>query len=256
MRAPEVGGKDFSMPRFFVPSENFKDNEVRIQGEDAFHIARALRMAVGDGLTVCDMHGAEYCCTLSRIRDEECVCEILSKTEGKTESPLFISLYMAYPKGDKLETVTQKAVELGACEIVPFLSSRCVKKPKPEKADRENERLTRIAEEAAKQCGRSRLVKILPSHTYADALKRAKEADAVLFCYEGDGARSLKEVLSSLNNISSLAVIVGSEGGFSLSEVDLAKDMGAYIVNLGPRILRCETAPSYILSSISYEFEL
>ena len=245
------------MPRFFVPSENFSDNEVRISGEDAFHIARALRMAVGDFITVCDMHGAEYSCTLSRIRDDECFCEILSKSEGKTESPLFISLYMAYPKGDKLEMVTQKAVELGASEIIPFLSSRCVKKPKPEKADRENERLTRIAEEAAKQCGRSRLVKILPSHSYSEALNRAKESDAVLFCYEGDGTRSLKEVLSSLNNsIRSLAVVIGSEGGFSLSEVDLAKESGAYIVNLGPRILRCETAPSYILSAISYEFEL
>ncbi|MBR5139792.1 MAG: 16S rRNA (uracil(1498)-N(3))-methyltransferase [Clostridia bacterium] len=257
MRAPGVGGKDYSMPRFFVPSENFTDNEVKISGEDAFHIARALRMAVGDTLTVCDMHGAEYSCTLSRIRDEECVCEILSKTEGRTESPLFISLYMAYPKGDKLETVTQKAVELGASEIVPFLSSRCVKKPKPEKADRENERLTRIAEEAAKQCGRSRLVRILPSHSYSEALKRAKDADAVLFCYEGDGARSLKDILSSLDDkVRSLAVIVGAEGGFSLSEVELAREIGAHIVNLGPRILRCETAPSYILSSISYEFEL
>lgn len=245
------------MPRFFVPSENFSENEIRIIGEDAFHIARALRMAVGDALTVCDMHGAEYSCALTRIRDDECSCEILSKTEGTTESPIFISLYMAYPKGDKLETVTQKAVELGASEIIPFLSSRCVKKPKPEKADRENERLTRIADQAAKQCGRSRLVKILPSHSYEDALKRASESDAILFCYEGDGARSLREVLSTLNNsIKSVAVVVGSEGGFSLSEVEKAKSIGAYIVNLGPRILRCETAPSYILSAISYHFEL
>ena len=245
------------MPRFFVPSENFSENEVKITGEDAFHIARALRMAVGDSITVCDMHGTEYFCTVKKIRDSECNCEIISKSEGKTESPLFISLYMAYPKGDKLEVVTQKAVELGASEIIPFESSRCVKKPKPEKAERENARLTRIAEEAAKQCGRSRLVKILPSLSYSEMLESAKKSDAVLFCYEGDGAKSLKEVLSSFdNNIKTLAVIVGSEGGFSLAEAESAKQSGAYTVNLGPRILRCETAPSYVLSAISYHFEL
>ena len=244
------------MPRFFVPSDNFSESEVRITGEDAFHIARALRMAVGDSLTVCDMHGAEYNCKITKIRDSECTCDIISKSEGKTESPVFISLYMAYPKGDKLEIVTQKAVELGASEITPFESSRCVKKPKPEKAEREHARLCRIAEEAAKQCGRSRLVKINPSLSYTEMLENAKKSDAVLFCYEGDGARSLKEILSSFNNIKSLSVIVGSEGGFSLSEADAARESGAILVNLGPRILRCETAPSYVLSSISYHFEL
>lgn len=244
------------MPRFFVPSDNFSDSEVKVTGEDAFHIARALRMAVGDSLTVCDMHGAEYDCKITKIRDSECTCDILSKRDGKTESPVFISLYMAYPKGDKLEIVTQKAVELGASEITPFESSRCVKKPKPEKAEREHMRLSKIAEEAAKQCGRSRLVKINPSLSYSEMLENAKKSDAVLFCYEGDGARSLKEVLSSFNNIKSLSVIVGSEGGFSLSEAEAASESGATLVNLGPRILRCETAPSYVLSSISYHFEL
>lgn len=246
------------MPRFFVPSDNFSENnKVKITGEDAFHIARALRMAVGDDLTVCDMHGSEYSCVLTRIRDEECECDILSKCEGKTESPVFISLYMAYPKGDKLEVVTQKAVELGASEIVPFESSRCVKKPKPEKAEREHARLSKIAEEAAKQCGRSRLVTIAPSLSYKEMIKRISAADAALFCYEGDGTRSLKEVLASLDeSVKTIAVVVGSEGGFSLSEAEEAEKCGAKLVNLGPRILRCETAPAYVLSSISYHFEL
>ena len=245
------------MPRFFAPSDNFTENEIRITGEDAFHIARALRMAVGDSVTVCDMHGVEYGCTLARIRDEECVCQINSKSKGKTESPVFISLYMAYPKGDKLEVVTQKAVELGASEIVPFESSRCIRKAKPEKAEREGARLSKIAEEAAKQCGRSRLVSVLSPLSYLDAIKRAAEADAMLFCYEGDGAESLKKVFASFNDsIKTLSVVIGSEGGFSQKEVEQAREMGARIVNLGPRILRCETAPSYVLSAISYHFEL
>lgn len=245
------------MPRFFVPSENFSENLVKITGEDAFHIARALRMAVGNSITVCDMHGSEYSCRITKIRDDACECEILSKTEGKTESPVYISLYMAYPKGDKLETVTQKAVELGASEIIPFESSRCIKKPKVDKAERDMARLSRIAEEAAKQCGRSRLVKILPSLSFCEMLSAISKSDVSLFCYEGDGTKSLKEVLNSLDpSVKTIAVIVGSEGGFSSGEAAAAKDSGAFMVNLGPRILRCETAPSYILSALSYHFEL
>ncbi len=245
------------MPRFFVPSENFSEQLLRITGEDAFHIARALRMAVGDFITVCDMHGAEYSCRITKIRDTVCECEIISKAEGKTEHPVYISLYMAYPKGDKLETVTQKAVELGASEIIPFESSRCIKKPKADKAERDMERLSKIAKEAAKQCGRSRIPKILPSLSYGEMLSEISKADAALFCYEGDGTRSLKEVLCALkSDIKTLAVTVGSEGGFSLEEASAANKAGAFMVNLGPRILRCETAPSYILSALSYYFEL
>lgn len=246
------------MARFFAPSDNFTENEIRITGDDAFHIARSLRMAVGDAVTVCDMKGTEYSCVLTKIRDEECICEIISSAKGMTESPVFISLYMAYPKGDKLETVTQKAVELGASEIIPFESSRCIRKAKPEKAEREGMRLSRIADEAAKQCGRSRLVSVLSPLSYAEAIERAALADLLLFCYEGDGAVSLKEILSSFNNdnIKTVAVVVGSEGGFSQSEVEAARAKNARIVNLGPRILRCETAPSYVLSALSYHFEL
>ena len=87
-------------------------------------------------------------------------------------------------------------------------------------------------------------------------LKSISNADAALFCYEGDGTRSLKEVLSSLCEVKTVAVIVGSEGGFSLEEAEAARAAGAIPVNLGPRILRCETAPSYVLSSLSYHFEL
>ena len=101
------------MPRFFTPTENFDGDRVIITGEDAYHIARALRMAVGDPITVADMQGREHSCRLTKIRDEVCECEILSTTEGKTESPVDITLFMGYPKGDKLEVVIQKAVELG-----------------------------------------------------------------------------------------------------------------------------------------------
>ena len=244
------------MPRFFVPTENFEDTTVKITGDDAYHIARALRMAVGDEITVADMQGRQHLCRLIKIRDEACECEILTTEEGKTESPAEITLFMGYPKGDKLEVVIQKSVELGVSRIVPFESSRCVKKPKSEKIEKQNARLGKIAEEAAKQCGRSKLPTVTPPVSYAEALAQAKNSELALFCYEGDGTVSLKSALADAACKKTVSVIVGCEGGFSEKEANEAREMGLIPVNLGPRILRCETAPTYVLSAISYVLEL
>ena len=244
------------MPRFFVPSENIDENTVKITGSDAYHIARSLRMAVGDEITVCDMHSHQHVCRLEKIRDEECVATILSTTSANTESPAEITLFMGYPKGDKLEFIVQKAVELGASTIVAFESSRCVKRPKAEKIEKQTARLSRIAEEAAKQCGRAKLPTVHAPISFKEALNQAKEAQLSLFCYEGDGTRSLKECIEKAESRESIAIIVGPEGGFSLAEAEEAKKSGVLSVNLGPRILRCETAPLYALSAISYSLEL
>ena len=244
------------MPRFFVPNDAFLDGKVLISGEDAFHIARSLRMATGDEITVCDMRKKEYSCKLTKIRDDECVAEVLSECEGKTESPIDITLFMAYPKGDKLEVVIQKAVELGASKIIPFESSRCIKRPSPDKAEKQNARYQRIAEEAAKQCGRAALPTIALPVSFKEAVKMAKESELPLFCYEGDGTKSLKSVLNQSRLAKSASLLIGCEGGFSIEEARFAIDSGLIPVNLGPRILRCETAPSYALSALSYCFEL
>lgn len=244
------------MPRFFTPSDGISGDEIRIVGEDARHIARSLRMALGDGVTVCDMHGNEHTCTLVRIRDEECVCKIISTKKGMTESPVDLTLYVAYPKGDKLEVVVQKAVELGASRIVPFESSRCIKRPSPEKAEKNTARLQRIAEEAAKQCGRSKLPTVSAPIDYKSAIADAAAKDLPLFCYEGDGTQSIKALLEGSESVLTVSVVVGCEGGFSLDEAHAAEDAGMKMCGLGRRILRCETAPSYALAAISYYFEL
>ena len=111
------------MPRFFVEKERISEKEIIIDGADAHHIARSLRMAEGDEVTICDGSGKEYSCTLCRIRDEECIAEIHEVSESLREPKMKVTLCMAYPKGDKLETVIQKAVELGATEIIPFDTS-------------------------------------------------------------------------------------------------------------------------------------
>ncbi len=248
------------MPRFFIEKENIHINEdstlAHITGEDSFHIARSLRMAVGDSLTICDSDGYEYDGVLEKIRDDLSLVRLENKRVAKGESPVFITLYMAYPKGDKLETVIQKAVELGASRIVPFESSRCIKRPKADKVEEKTKRLLKIATEAAKQCGRGRLPEVTRPLTYPEMLKSATCDDLALFCYEGEGTRNIKEILSEAKSPKTISVIVGSEGGFSPEEADEAKRCGLTMTGLGSRILRCETAPDYALSSISYQFEL
>lgn len=244
------------MPRFFAAREDILEDKIFIRREDAYHIARALRMAVGDSVTVSDGRGEEYLCTLSSIRDELCECKIDSHRPSDSEPPVSITLFMAYPKGDKLELVIQKAVELGAARIVPFESSRCIKRPKKDKAEKTTARLQRIADEAAKQCGRAVLPKVFECVSYKEMLGMASEAELPLFCYEAEGDNSIHRVLSSNKSVKEISVTVGCEGGFSPEEAKEALEAGLISVSLGRRILRCETAPIFALSAISYEFEL
>ena len=244
------------MPRFFIPPSAIDGEVAYITGDDARHIARSLRMAVGDLVDLSDGVGNDYTARLVRIRDEECAAEICERHEAERESPVKITLYMAMPKGDKLEQVTQKAVELGAAEIVPFESERCIKRPAADKIAKITNRLSRIALEAAKQCGRSRLTIVRPICRLSDVLSELGGYSLVLFCYEAERAVSIKEALERADKPESIAVIVGAEGGFSESEAEKIVGAGAVSVTLGRRILRCETAPDYALAAISYAYEL
>ena len=245
------------MPKFFVPKSSIDKEALvaEVLGDDARHIARSLRMAVGDEITLSDGEGASYACRLTKIRDERCELEIVSTIESKAEPSVPVTLFMAYPKSDKLETVIQKATELGAVAIIPFESSRCIKKPSKDKAKEKRERLARIAKEAAKQCGRDRVPFIGEPISFAECIKQAKASELALFCYEDEDATTLKAALSSARP-ASISAVVGSEGGFSPEEARLAKEAGLVSVSLGARILRCETAPDYVLAAISYEFEM
>lgn len=244
------------MPRFFVLPAAISEGKISISGGDAHHIARALRMAEGDSVTVSDGLGKDYFCRLVRIRDEECIAQVVEERASESESAVDITLYMAMPKGDKLETVVQKAVELGASHIVAFVSERCIKRPAPDKVAKLIERLSRIAYEAAKQCGRSRIPDVRGVIGFSEMTAEIGRYDAALFCYEGSGTEPVRHVLERLDSPKSLSAIVGSEGGFSEGEASAIVAAGAVAVGLGPRILRCETAPEYILSALSYRFEM
>ena len=247
------------MPRFFVKQDQIENGMIDIIGEDARHIARALRMAVGENVTVCDMRGNEYSCSITDFDEDKRVSlRINDIRASENEPPVYIKLFQALPKGDKLDTIIQKAVECGASEIIPFESERCVVRIKDDAEDRKRERRCRIAAEAAKQCGRSVLPEVRKSVGFNEMLDLALESEVVLFCYEGDGTRTIGSILNELDkNIpDSISIIIGSEGGFSVSEAERAKTRGVVMTGLGKRILRTETASGFVLACISCAFEL
>ena len=247
------------MPRFFLQRANINDGIVTITGDDAWHIERSLRMRPGEHVTVCDMQKRVYDCVLTEFTPDKVFARVVSEHDSDTEPPVFIRLYQALPKSDKLDTIIQKAVESGASEIVPFESERCVVRVEPSKEARKLERRARISLEAAKQCGRGVIPAVREPLTFDKALEDASDCGLILFFYEGDGTKPLREVLEAIPDVKApekIAVFIGSEGGFSLSEVERAKNAGAVVCGLGKRILRCETAPGFALACLSYRFEL
>ena len=250
------------MPRFFVSRDQIENGVVTILGDDAHHISRSLRMAAGEQITVCDMQSREYLCVLESFCPDRVLARVESESESDTEPPFEAHLYQALPKGEKLDSIIQKSVECGVTSITTFMSERCIAK---EKGDEENKlrRRNKIALEAAKQSGRGHVPEVNPTVSFSEMLKVASECDICLFCYEGDGTRPLKDVLrekktelASLDREISISLVIGSEGGFSLAEVERAREAGLIPVGLGKRILRTETAPGFALGCLVYEFEL
>ncbi len=245
------------MPRFFSDAPVGDSGEIFLSGDDARHIALSLRMAKGQNVTVSGRDGIEYECELTDIKPERVVLKVISASENRTEPPCRVTLYVALPKGDKLDLIIQKATELGVFRVVPFVSERCVVRPDEASKDKKRTRRLRIAEEAAKQCGRGVIPDVTHPMTYADAIAEAAKADVPLFLYEADGTVPLLPVLrGGLFRGAEVSVITGSEGGFSPREAEYAREQGMKLCGLGNRILRCETAPMYVLSAIAYESEL
>lgn len=245
------------MPRVFktdgtlVPTAS----SVTVTGEDARHLALSLRMRVGDELTVADGRGGEYRCALTSLSPDAVTADILSYAPSLSEMPFPVHLYMAFPKGDKLEFVIEKAVELGASSVTPFLSAFCVRRPAAEKTARLTERYRRIAQAAAEQCGRAILPTVGEPLRFEDMLRAARESELTLFCYEGEGTSPISRILSDFPTPASVAVIIGSEGGFSPEEAAAARAARCVPTGLGKRILRCETAPIVALSCLGYHYD-
>lgn len=251
------------MPRFFVTPDQIISVDgaltVKITGGDAVHIGRSLRMKVGDGIIVCDGAGTEYNCKISAITADSVTADVIGEKQSENEPPCFITVYQALVRGEKFDTVVQKAVECGASEIVPVCTSRCEVKLDGSGAAKKVARWQRIADEAAKQCGRAVLPIVSAPVSFSEGVRFAAAAELPLLCYEDERHLSIADVLREREDgakPATASVFVGPEGGFSHDEIAAATGEGMISVGLGRRILRTETASAFALACISCFFEL
>ena len=238
------------MVRFFVTSDDFGCDVVVLTGENAAH-AKVLRLKTGEQVIICDGAANECICTILEIAAGEVRLRVDERRISISEANIKVSVYMAFPKADKLEHVIQKATELGAYEIVAFPSTRCVSKPDEKSLKKKLERWQKIAAAAAEQSGRGRIPEVIVLPSFEMALNRAAEADLPIMFYENEQATTLRMALES-GSYQSVSILSGPEGGLEVSEVELAKECGLNICTLGRRILRCETAPLCGLSAVMY----
>ncbi len=236
------------MVRFFVEPGELAAGEMILTGENAQH-ARVLRLKAGEEVLVCDGEGHECLCRVADAASWQ--LEIRERRGSESEAAVRVSIYMAYPKADKLEHVIQKATELGAYEIVAFPSARCISKPDEKSLKKKLERWQKIAASAAEQSGRGRIPQVLTLPSYQAALQRAGQADKALMFYENEQAVTLKMALSA-GQFQTVSLLTGPEGGLEEREVAYARDAGLEVCTLGKRILRCETAPLCALSAVMY----
>ncbi len=238
------------MTRFFVQPEDLQPEFLVLTGENAQH-ARVLRLKCGEEVLICDGQGSEALCVVSDVSDGQYSLVVKHRQPSQTEAAIRVSVYMAFPKGDKLEHVIQKATELGAYEIVAFPSARCVSKPDEKSLRKKLERLQKIAASAAEQSGRGCIPQVLTLPSYKAALERASQADKALLFYENERATTLRMALKGAYQTVSL--LTGPEGGLEQKEVEQAMAAGLQVCTLGKRILRCETAPLCALSAVMYD---
>ena len=225
------------MPHFF---EKVNGDTVTLTGENANHIVGALRMRVGEKITICD-NGRNYECELTELEKGMAKAKVIDCNMNYSEPDVSITLYQCVPKGDKLELVIQKAVELGVSKIIPVLSSRCVSRPDSKKAGKKNERYNKIALSACEQSGRGKIITVGEQIDFKTAVKELENYDLSILFYEG-GGKPLKEIINKQTH-KNICVFIGPEGGFSQDEVNTLQENGAVIATLGKRILRTETAP-------------
>lgn len=236
------------MARFFVagaPSGHYF-----LGGGEGLHGAKALRLRPGEEVTLCDGAGTDFPSVVEKVEKDGLWLQVGAGQENRAEPSVQVTVCQCLPKGDKLDTVVQKAVELGAWGLWQVESARCVARPDRKQAEKKTARLQRIALEAAKQSGRGMVPLVREPVPFGQALREAAAEGDVLFFYEKGGC-SLKEALGEAGD--RLFVFVGPEGGFAPEEAALAESMGIKHLTLGRRILRTETAPLAALAAILYQ---
>ena len=242
------------MYKFFVEDNQIEKNKIKIIGNDWKHISNVLRMKAGEEILVTNKKTSEtYKCSINNINKDEVECIIIEDKIESTELSVKVDLYQGIPKSDKMETIIQKAVELGVNTIFPVNMKNCIAKIKDE--NKKQERWQKISEAAAKQAKRN-IIPIIEKSVNIDFIcNNIKNYDLVIIAYENEENITMKEILKE-NKVKKIAIVVGPEGGLTEKEVDKLINSGAKVATLGKRILRTETAPIAMLSMIMYEYDL
>lgn len=245
------------MYQFFVDPCQIQGKQIVIEGGDVNHIKNVLRMKPGEELSVSNgKDGKEYRCGIEEIREDRILCSLRFIKEEGAELPSKIYLFQALPKGDKMELIIQKAVELGVYEIIPVATKRAVVKLDEKKAKNKINRWQGIAEAAAKQSKRGIIPAVKNVMSFGEAVSYSKCASRRLIPYElAEDMSKTREIFGSLTAGEDLAVFIGPEGGFTEEEVQEAVREGASPITLGKRILRTETAGMAVLSILMYHLE-
>lgn len=243
------------MHKFFVEREKIINNLASIEGDDAKHIYKVLRLSVNDKISINDCLGNEYIGNIINISKNIVKAELIEQVDINNESNIDITLFQGIPKSSKMDMIVQKNTELGVKNIIPIITKRVVVKANKvelKKIDRYN----KIAKEACKQCKRSLIPQIDNPIEFDDFLKLLKYQDLIIVPYENEKKWGIKKIVKEMHkeDIKNIAIVIGPEGGFEDSEIQKLKDIGAYIVSLGPRILRTETAGFVATSIVMYEF--
>lgn len=246
------------MYHFFVEENAIADGLVHITGDDVNHIRNVLRMTAGEQVIISrknDSEDVDYYCSLTQITEREVTARI-DWTEETRELTNKIYLFQGLPKGDKMELIIQKSVELGVYEVIPVAMNRSIVKLDAKKEAGKLKRWQAISESAAKQSKRSIIPAVKQVMTVKEALSYAKEMNVKLLPYENEkGITQTRSMISEIQAGESVAVLIGPEGGFAPEEVEAAKNSGFRTVTLGKRILRTETAGLMMLSVLAYTLE-
>ena len=221
-----------------------------ITGEDARHISKSLRMKIGEHLTLCTEDGRRHECEITAFSTDTVEVKVLSSTICEQEPSVKITLFMALTKGDKMDDIVQKSVELGVYEIVPVLTARCISRPDEKQMKKKVARWQKIADNAAQQSRRGIIPKVRDMVTLNVAATMCDSFDSSIVFYECGGEK-LRDIIKE--DIKTLSMFVGSEGGFEENEIKLLKENGVIATTLGNRILRAQTAPIAGITAVMYQ---
>jgi 16S rRNA (uracil1498-N3)-methyltransferase len=248
------------MQRYFIPPEQFNENTVIISGGDAHHLIRVMRAQLGDQIICSNGMNREALVTITSMDKDAVEAAVTEELELINEAAVEVWVAQSLPKGDKLETIIQKCTEIGAARFLPFVSERTIVQYDSKKAEKLQERWTKIAKEAAEQAHRNRVPDILLPQSWKQILKLVTQVDIAFICYEKESGLQLKQLITKTFTNDSITrksgkalVFVGPEGGFTAKEIAEAEAAGCHSISLGKRILRTETAAMVALTCILYE---